>query len=310
MWGIAGVRSTAMDIDSLKLLLAVAERGSFSKAARDRDLDPSAVSRTIAAVERELGARLFQRTTRAMSLTPAGELYLSRVQAALDVLDTASEALREGTSQPEGLVRITASVAFGTKTLVPLLPAFRAAYPRITLELLLSDANLELVEDRIDIAVRLGPSYRPEVVGVRLFETRYRVVASAAYLAEAGHPSVPTQLTGLDCLRFTLPEFRSRWLFRRRGEEAVDEVPVSGALLFSNALALREAALAGLGPALLADWLIGQDLATGDLLDLFPDHEAAATSFETGAWLLYPSRQHMPARVRATIDFLRASLAR
>jgi DNA-binding transcriptional LysR family regulator len=297
-----------MDIDALKLLLEVADRGSFSKVARDRDLDPSAVSRTIAALERELGTRLFQRTTRAMAPTPAGELYLAQVRSALEGLDAAADALREGTSQPEGLVRVTASVAFGTTQLVPLLPAFRAAHPRIALELLLTDANLDLVEDRIDVAVRLGPSYRPEVVGVRILETRYRVVASPSYGAAAGLPASPMDLTGRDCLRFTLPEYRARWLFRRHGDEQAFDVPVSGLLLFSNALALRDAALAGLGPALLADWLIGDDIASGALVDLLPDHEVAATSFETGAWLLYPSRQHLPARVRTTIDFFRRSL--
>lgn len=298
-----------MDIEALKLLVDVAERGSFSRVARERDLDPSAVSRIVAGLERELGARLFQRTTRAMAPTPAGELYLARVRTALAALEEAGEAVRAGTGRPEGSVRLTASVAYGTTRLVPLLPRLRESLPGITLDLVLTDSNLDIIDERIDLAVRLGPSYRPDVVGVRLHPTRYRVVASPGHLAAAGPLAAPAALAGRDCLRFSLPDFRSRWLFRRRGGAAVEEVPVAGSLLFSNALALREAALAGLGPALLADWLIGEALAAGTLVDCFPGHEAAATTFDTGAWLLYPTRRHMPARIRATIDFLRGALA-
>jgi DNA-binding transcriptional LysR family regulator len=209
-------------------------------------------------------------------------------------------------ADPSGAVRLTASVAFGETKIAPLLPAFHAAFPRLELDVILSDANLDLVAERIDVAIRLAPSYRADVIGVRLFPTRYRVVASPAYVTAAGQPDAPSALAARDCLRFALPEFRSRWLFRR-GKD-ITEVPVKGWLLTSGALSLRSATLSGLGPALLADWLIGEDLAQGRLVDLFPDYDVAATDFETGAWLLYPSRAHLPKKLRATIDFLRIHL--
>jgi DNA-binding transcriptional LysR family regulator len=115
-------------------------------------------------------------------------------------------------------------------------------------------------------------------------------------------------LAAIACLLFALPEFRSRWLFRRGG--VVEEVGVAGDLVTSSALMLRQAALDGLGPALLADWLVDPDIAAGRLIDPFPDHEVTATTFDTAAWLLYPSRQHLPRKVRAMIDFLRERMGR
>ena len=172
---------------------------------------------------------------------------------------------------------------------------------------MLSDAKLDLVAERIDLAIRLGPRIEADVVGVKLFDTSYRVCASPGYVAAAPPLSAPDDLRCHRCLRFTLPEFRTRWLFSGQDGET-KEVPVDGDLIVSSALAMRDCALAGLGPALLPDWLIAKDLASGTLADCFPDHRVAATSFDTAAWLLYPSRAFLPNKVRVTIDFLRQRL--
>jgi DNA-binding transcriptional LysR family regulator len=185
-----------------------------------------------------------------------------------------------------------------------LLPAFRAQFPRLKLELLLSDTNLDLVGERVDLAVRLGPNFDSSLVGVKLCDTRYRVCASRGYLKNCKPLRQPQDLAAHRCLLFALPEFRTRWLFRdKRGE--VTQVAVDGDLVVSNALALRDCALAGMGPCLLANWLIDEDLAAGRLVDLFPAYRVTATDFETAAWLLYPSRTYLPNKVRATIDFLK-----
>lgn len=296
-----------MDIATLKLFVDVAQRGSFSSIARERGMDPSSISRALALLEGELGTRLLQRTTRRMVLTEAGETYLSHVKPLLEELDRARESVSARKDEPEGSLRLTASIAFGQRVIVPLIPEFRARFPRLQLELLFSDANLDLIADRIDLAIRLASTYRADVVGAKLMPTRFRVVASPAYLARHGQPETPAALADHSCLFFTLPEFRGRWLFRREG--VIEEVPVRGDLSSSTALALRELSLAGLGPALLADWLINADLKGGALVDLFPQHDVAATSFDTAAWLLYPSRRFLPAKVRMTIDFLRRHLA-
>ncbi|WP_282610297.1 LysR family transcriptional regulator [Pelagibius sp. Alg239-R121] len=296
-----------MELKNLELLLDVVRQGSFAAAARNHDLDPSSVSRAVAAMEEEVGVRLLQRTTRHLSLTEAGELYLQRVEPLVEEMDRAREEALAVSAIPHGTLRLSTSVAFGQRCIVPLLADLRATHADLKLELLLTDENVDLIAERIDLAIRLAPSVSADVIGSKLMTTRYRVCASRGYLDNCGPVREPNDLTGCSCLLFTFPAFRSRWLFRDR-QDHLREIPVSGEIAISNALALRHAALAGLGPALLADWLIDQDIAEGRLVDLFPNYSVAATTFETGAWLLYPSRSFLPNKVRATIDFLRARL--
>jgi len=293
-----------METHAAATFLAVARHGSFAAVARDQGVDPSTVSRIIAALEASLGARLFQRSSRQMVLTEAGELYLSRLPGVLEELSRLRDEAASLRADPMGVLRLTASVAFAEMCLVPLLPAFRATFPRLKLELLLTDNNLDLLAERIDIAIRLGPSVRADVIGVKLLPTRYRVVASPGYLAREGKPHHPSDLSTRDCLMLSLTEFRSRWVFRTSSDE--EQVPVAGPFYISSPLALRTAAVNGLGPALLAGWLVAEDLRQGRLVDLFPACDVTATTFDTAAWLLYPSRSYLPRKTRGTIDFLLA----
>ncbi|MFG1343413.1 LysR family transcriptional regulator [Xanthobacter autotrophicus DSM 431] len=295
-----------MDLSHLRLFARAARRGSFAAAARDLDMDASAVSRAVAALEAELGTRLLHRTTRTMALTEAGQAYLARVEPLLEELDRARDEVASARSEPVGTLRLTTSVAFGETCLMPLVPQMRARFPRLKLDLLLTDANLDLAAERIDIALRLAPEPQAELVGVKLFQTRYRVVASPAYLDRAGAPATPAEVQACPAIVFALPDFRSRWLFRRDGR--VEDVPVSGALAISSGLAIRHAALEGLGLALLPDWLVGPDMAAGALVDVFPAYEVTATTFDTAAWLLYASRQYVPKKVRLMTQFLRERL--
>lgn len=295
-----------MEIATLRLFIDVAERLNFASVARDRSTDPSLVSRAIAGLEAEIGTRLFQRTTRAMTLTEAGEAYLATIRSHVDALEAAADALADAGREPEGLLRVTASAALGETLLVPLLPRFQTALPRLQIELILTDANVDLIADRIDIAIRLAPSFRADVIGVKLFDTRYHVVASPDYVERFGAISQPEALSERQCLLFAAPEIRTRWIFASNG--VPQEVAVRGNVISSNAAALRLGALSGLGPALLADWLIGDDLATGTLIDLLPAYRATPTNFETAAWLLYPSRAHLPRKTRLAIDFFREQL--
>ncbi|WP_374572326.1 LysR substrate-binding domain-containing protein [Phenylobacterium sp.] len=291
-----------MDLSLLKLFAEVAEAGGFAAAARRRSADPSSVSRGIGALEAELGVRLFDRTTRRLALSQAGELYLARIAPLIAGLERAADEVRSSRSDPVGRVRVTASVAFGEARVIPLLREFREAFPRLELELLLTDANLDLVADRVDVALRLAPSPRADVVGVKLFATRYRVVASPGYVDREGALASPKELADRACILFPYANFRQRWSFRR-SDGAIDVAPVQGPLIISSAPAMRRAALDGLGPALLGDWLIGEDVASGRLIDLFPEHQVAPASFDTAAWLLYPAREHLPRRVSLAIDF-------
>ncbi len=298
-----------MDIEALKTVVLVSQLGSLAAAARVLEVDPSSVSRTVAGVEDQLGLRIFQRTTRALSTTEEGERYLHRIAPLLEEFDRARDEAGHGSTSPSGTLRLTASVAFAQVCILPHLGAFHELYPDVTIELLPTDSNLDLLANGIDLAVRLAAAPEGELISTRLISTHYHVCAAPRYLERHGPISSPADLERCNCLRFALPDFRTRWLFRKRGGKRSVEtfaVPVSGRMLISGALLLRDAARDGLGPALLPDWLVAEDLACGTLVDLFPDYDCAATEFDTGAWLLYPSRSFLPRKVRVMIDFLRA----
>jgi DNA-binding transcriptional LysR family regulator len=297
-----------MNLADLELFVAAARRGSFAAVAKECDVDPSSVSRGIAALESALGMRLLQRTTRRMTLTEAGEVYLLRVEPLIEELARAREAATGTSRAPRGALRLTASVSFGQMRIVPLLPELRARYPDLKIECLFTDANVDLIAGRIDLAIRLAPTIEGDLIAAKLMDTHYRVVASPEYLTASAPLSRVSDITRHRCILFNLRPFRTRWIFRHRSGR-LEEVPISGDLVLAPAGAIRDAALAGLGPALLPDWLIDEDIAAGRLVNAFPNHTVTATTFDTAAWLVYPSRAYLPGKVRVVIDFLRESMA-
>ena len=291
----------------MRIFVEVARRGSFAAVARDRDVDPSSVSRAVAQLEDDLGVRLFQRSTRRVALTEVGEIYLARATTLVEELADARDEARGISAGPAGTLRLTAAVSFGNTVLTPLLPEFRDRYPAVKLELLLTDTVLDLVAERVDLAIRLGHRFDADFVATKLFDTQYRVCANPAYLNNKKAPLVPEELQQHSCLLLALPDYRSRWLFRDQ-QGAVQVVPIHGDVTILSTLALRACALMGMGPALLPNWLVDEDIATGRLVDLYPDYRVAATDFDTATWLLYPSRTYLPNKVRVMIDFLKQQL--
>ena len=293
-----------MNLEDFRIALLVAQAGSFARAARQMDTDPSRISRAIAKLEQSLGFRLFHRSTRRLSTTESGQAYLERVAAAIEEMENAANDGSRMNTTPSGTLRLSASIAFAHAIILPILPEFRSRYPDIAIELELSDANLDLVANRIDLAIRLAPAVSGDLIASRLMSTGYRVCASPRYLAQGRPLKRPSDLVSHPCLRLLLPEHRDLWHFRKRGG-AVFSVAVGGDLLVSNPLILKQAAIAGIGPALLADWLVRDSLAEGALVELFPAFEVTATSFDTSAWILLPSRRFVPAKVRSMVEFLR-----
>jgi DNA-binding transcriptional LysR family regulator len=296
-----------MDVSALSIFVEVMRRGSFAAVAKDRNVDPSSISRLIASLEDELGIRLFQRSTRQLAPTEGGRIYFERIEPLIEELEHARAAAQDAGAGVSGTLRVSTTVAFGQICIVPLLGEFRRSHAGLSLDLLLTDTNLDLIGERIDVAIRLGPRLDVGYVGTKLFSTRYRVCASPAYIARAGAPSVPAQLAERDCVVFDLPGFRDRWLFQSKSGD-VTEVPIKSGLRLSSALAIRQCALDGLGPVLIGHWNVDADLADGRLIDLFPDYSVTATDFETAAWIIYPSRSYLPAKVRTFIDFVRERL--
>ena len=296
-----------MELEHLRWFLDVARAGSIAGAARLRGCEPSQASRAIAALEGGLGVRLLHRTTRRQSLTEAGERWVQEAPDLLAAFDRLADTARGEARDLAGTVRLTSSVAYADRVLTPLLPRLRARHPSLQVEMEASDATLDLAAEQIDLAIRLGPPQIGEAA--RLRSTRYRVVASPQYVARAGPLTDPKDLAERDCLRFGLPEFRVRWRFRR-ADGSEDSVPINGSLVVTSALPLRHAALLGLGPALLADWLVDPDILAGTLVDLLPGVQATATNFDTAVWLVTPSQDWVPRRVRAVAAFLTEALRR
>jgi DNA-binding transcriptional LysR family regulator len=181
-------------------------------------------------------------------------------------------------------------------------------YPKLTVDLILTDAVVDLFAERIDVAVRLGPLADSTLIAQQLMRTRYFVCGSPDYLKRWGEPQKPTDVEQHNCLLFPLAGFRSRWIFRDRNGQ-VEEISVYGHTIISSAIALQQCAIAGMGLALLPHWLIDEDLLAGTLVNVFPDYEVTATDFNTAAWLVYPSRAYIPLKVRAFIDFFKKSIS-
>lgn len=298
-----------MNATALALLQDITRLGSFAAVAAQRGVDPSRISRQLAALEAELGIRIFQRSTRRLALTEAGEAYLARAAPLVEALARLSSEARAGRAEASGTLRLTASVTFGQRCIMPLLPAFRARHPGVALDCDFTDATADLIAGRIDLAIRMAPAIEGDLIVTRLMRTRYRVVATPGYLARMPPPERPADLAEHRVLMFNLPAFRRRWLFRDAAG-AEQAVPIAGDITLAPAAALREGALAGLGPVLLPDWLIDADIAAGTLTHLLPAWQVTATGFDTAAWAVYPSHAFLPAKTRVMIDFLRQHLAR
>jgi DNA-binding transcriptional LysR family regulator len=293
-----------MDTEHLKVFVEVVQQGSFAAAARKFDVDPSIITRAIAALEKDLGLRLLERTTRQLLLTSAGKVYHESASKLLQDMQQAADEARDLVDTPAGIVRVTTSVTYGYTVVLPMLPALREAYPALEIDLLLSDEIVDILAEGIDVALRLRQDSDTSLVGTRLARIRYHVCASPEYVNHHGRPRTPAELAAHDCVRCSLRGYRTQWKFRAAAG-AVEAVNIRGWLVCSNSLALQRAALDGVGPTLLADWQAGADLAAGKLIDLFPDHEVTPTDFDNAVWLLYTSRAYVPKRVRAFVEFMK-----
>ena len=282
-------------------------QGRFAAVAREQNIDPSSVSRTISGLEKELGVRLFQRTTRQLSPTEAGLTYFHRIEPLMEEMEQAIALTKEVSGQPQGTLRFTASVSFGLKCIVPWLPEFEVMYPDLTVDLLLTDARLDLLTERIDLAIRLGELKDSTLIAQKLMSTTYAVCASPDYLAKNKSVNRPEDIKQHNCLLFPLPDFRTHWIFKNQ-EGKTSKIAVRGRTIISNAIALQECAIASMGLALLPLWLIDKDLKSGKLVQVLPDYDVAARNFDTSAWLVYPSRRYIPLKVKVFIDFYKQKL--
>lgn len=292
-----------MDIEALKLFVDVMRHGSFADVARARGIAPSSISRAVAGLEAELGVKLFQRNTRKLEPTEAAVAYFERIGPVVAEIETAGLIAIDMSDEPKGTLRVTAPTVFGQSTIVPLLPELMGACPQLSIELLLTDAILDLVEERIDVAVRLGTLKDSSYVAKQLAKMAFRVCASPAYLERHGTPGSPHEITEHVCLLFPRPGYSLDWLFRDK-DGVVTRISTHGRCLITNSGAIRQCAIAGMGLTLLPDWLVDADIAAGRLVGLFSEYVVTATDYQSAVWVLCPSREYLPLKTRVFIDFL------
>ncbi|PHR60434.1 MAG: LysR family transcriptional regulator [Robiginitomaculum sp.] len=294
-----------MDISSIRLFVEVYKYGSYAIVARQREIDPSKVSRVISSLESELGFRLFQRTTRKLVATEAGSLFFSQVEGLIDQFESAAEQAQDILEQPRGKLRVSACTSFGQRVLVPHLSKLKERYPDLKIELLLADHQVDIIEEKVDLAIRFGSRPTGNFISCLLSPRQFRVCASPAYLEKHGRPEMPEDLKTHDCVLFS--GYDNMWKFRKNDISAFS-VPVSGHFSITHGMTITACAVAGIGIALIPDWLCNAEIEKGDLIDIFSEYECAGSEFDTGAWLVYPSRGYIPLKLRVLIDFLKQEL--
>src|SRR5260221_623456 len=286
-------------ITSMTTFTTVVTSGSFAAAARRLNMSPATVTNHVHALEGRLGARLFNRTTRTLSLTEAGKAYFDQAALILAQVEAADSSVSEMQATPRGTLHVNAASVLSA-ALVPLFDAFGCAFPEITLELVTTDRMPDLVEDGIDVALRFNPAPESSFIVRHLGSFRVITCASFAYLATRGEPREPADLTGHNCLSYMYPGFTvltREW--HLKGPQGEVTVPVSGNLHTNNIDLLRAAALTGRAIVRAPTYRIKHDIRADRLVHVLPDWHSG----ELPLVALYPNRQHLPVRVRTFIDF-------
>lgn len=292
-------------LTGLEVFAKVAAAGSFSAAARAMGMSQTMVTKHIAALETRLGAKLFHRTTRRLSITEARRSYLESSERILAEVEAADAAVAADRVEPRGLLRLNAPVSFGTRQIAPLLSEFAERHPLVTVELGLNDRRVDLAEEGWDIAIRIGNLSNSSLIARRIAPCRIVVCAAPSYLKARGTPLTVSCLAAHNCLGYTLSQRTpvDRWVFGARADVGVQ---ISGNLRANNGDALRAAALAGQGIIHQPTFIVADDLRAGRLVALTLDQPTIELG---GIYAVFPPDRHPPAKVRAFIDFIASHFA-
>ncbi len=282
----------------MQTFTTVVDVGSFVKAAETLALSKAAVSRYVADLEARLGVRLLHRTTRRLSLTEEGQVFYARSKELLSGVAEAEAEITSRSVNASGLLRINAPVTFGILHLAPLWGAFRSRYPNVSLDVTLADRVVDLVEEGYDMAIRIATLPSSTLISKRLASTRVVLCASPQYLQAHGVPQHPAELSQHAVMAYSYWSGGDEWRFD--GPQGPVSVMTQPCLRTNSGDTCRAAALAHQGIILQPTFLVGADLAAGRLVELMPDYH----STELGVYAIYPSRKHVPPKVRALVDFL------
>ena len=288
-------------LNSMALFVDVVGAGSFSEAGRRRGLAPSSVTRSINALEDQLGVRLLNRSTRKLSLTEAGRLYHERSRRIIAEVEDARLSVSQLEAAPRGTLRMNVPVVFGRLHVAPALPAFLARYPALQIDLSMTDGFIDLVEEGVDLAVRIGELEDSSLIARRLAPNRRVICASPDYLRRAGVPRVPEDLRAHNCLIYKRQAGRAVW--RLRDAHGTVDIEVGGTLRANNADALHAAARGGLGLVILPTWMVGPDIQSGALRRVFAAYEVSPGALDSSIYAVFPYNRHLSPKVRAMVDF-------
>ena len=285
-------------LDAMRLFIRVAELGSFSAVAHQLGAARSVVTRQIAALESHLGTKLLARSTRRLSLTSAGTAYLEKCREILNLVEIAETGLAEERQTPRGSIRLSLPLVYSLRHLAPLLLEFSRLYPEVELDMDFSDRRTNLIQEGIDLAVRITPRLEPGDITRRLGSARMVVLASTDYLATHGEPQHPAELIDHQCLGYTAGPSSQRWSFLVDGR--LESFAIRPRLLANSGDVLLKAAVAGLGIAQQPTFIADELLQSGELREILKDYPLP----ELGIYAVLPGNRHIPHRLRVLIDFL------
>lgn len=290
-----------------QLFVNVVQLGSLSAAARQTGLSPASVSRIIHALEENVGGRLLNRTSRRLNLTEAGEVYYGQVEQILHQITEANDSVARLQSTPRGMLRVHSRMLVGNQYVAPSLPGFIEKYPDIKVDLLLSNYAVDLVDQNIDVDIRIGKLDDSSLI-VRKLAAAERVVCATPGYVESHEPiKSPADLANHNCLTYRLHLGRTMWRFLDKDGTLI-EVPVVGSMQSDNGEALITAAVSGLGVAMMQEWSIRNELKSGTLVRLLPGYQASHIEFDNGIYAVFPHSRQVPSKVRVFVDYIAAYL--
>ena len=289
---------------AMTVFVKVVEQGSFARAAERMNLSTSAVSRHVAELEAHLDTRLLNRTTRRISITESGQGFYERTLQLLADLEEAETAASGTDARPRGTIRLTCSINFGVPHLAPAIGAFQARYPEVLFDVSASDRFVDLVEEGLDLAIRIGDLGNPNLIARKIGQMQLVTCASPAYLRLHGTPKRPEELVKHNCLTYEYAAVKNQWPFRdKQGNDL--KIHVAGSVHANNGEMLASIAAEGVGIAHEPDFIVNPLLKSGRLVAILAKHQPVPYNI----YAVYPSRRHLSAKVRAFVDFLVARFA-
>jgi DNA-binding transcriptional LysR family regulator len=285
---------------AMHAFVRVVETGSFSIVAKEMTLGQPAISKTIANLERRLGARLLLRTTRKLVPTESGRAFYEQAKLAIEQAERAETIAKESHAALSGRLRVSAPTTFARLHLIPRLGHFLDRHPSLRVELVLNDEPVDLVENAVDVAIRLGTLSGSAIVARKLAETTRNVIASAEYIAKYGEPKTPQELSSHRLVSYVRPSVRETFLFSRKTETY--SFAMDARVLVSAAEGVRAAVIAGLGLTIVTDWMFYPELAQGTVRKLLVDWKLPSVSL----WAAFPSGKRTSAKARAFVEFFEA----